>query len=67
MSRRKQSGRPDYRVIALCDQVLSATEIARRLGISVREARSSIRFAFFALRRARYSNRGRKSSCKTES
>jgi hypothetical protein len=62
MSNRKQSGQPDYRVVIWCDKNLSLTEIAKRLGISLREARARVRSAFFALRRARYSNRGRKAS-----
>jgi DNA-directed RNA polymerase specialized sigma24 family protein len=60
MSSRKQSSKPDFHVIALWQREnLPLKQLAKRLGVPVREARARLRYAFFALRRGQYSNRGR--------
>jgi hypothetical protein len=57
VSRTMRSPKPDDQLIKGVEQVLSAKEIARRPGVAVSEGRSRIRFAYFAMRRARHSER----------
>lgn len=60
MSSRKQSNKPDLRAFVLWQREnLPLTQIAKRLGVPLREARRLIRSAAFVIRRARYSNRAR--------